>query len=73
MASFFASPGILTERMHVFLAYDLEKREQALDQGEDIQLLPTKLEDALEMIRVGEIADSKTIASLLMYERFHRQ
>lgn len=71
MASFFASPGILTEKMHVFLAYDLEKREQNLDHGEDIQLLPTPLGQAIEMIRSGEIQDSKTIAALMMYERFH--
>lgn len=71
MASFFASPGILTEKMHVFIAYDLEKREQALDLGEEIQLLPTDINEALEMIRRGEIQDGKTIAALMMYERFY--
>ncbi len=73
MASFYASPGILTEKMHVFIAYDLEKREQSLDFGEDIQLLPTTVEDAIEMIRHGEIIDAKTIAALMCYERFHRR
>ena len=29
------------------------------------------LAQAVEMIRVGEIHDAKTIASVLMYERFH--
>lgn len=71
MASFYASPGILTEKMHIFIAYDLEKHEQELDEGEDIQLLPTPLADAIEMIRTGEIQDGKTIASVMMYERFH--
>lgn len=70
MMSIFASPGVLTEKMHVFIAYDLEKREQVLDLGEDIQLLPVGIEQALEMIRTGEIQDSKTVAALMYYERF---
>ena len=72
MASFYPSPGILTEKMYTFLAYDLQKREQELDLGEDIQLLPTPLDEAMEMIRSGQIQDGKTIAALMMYERFHR-
>jgi ADP-ribose diphosphatase len=72
LASFFASPGILTEKMHVFVAYDLEKKEQNLDPGEDIELMPVTLGEALEMIRTGEIQDAKTIAALMMYERFPR-
>ena len=72
MASFYTSPGILTEKLYVFLAYDLQKQQQDLDPGEGIQLLPTPLEQALEMIRTDQIQDAKTIAALLMYERFHR-
>lgn len=72
IAAFYASPGILTEKMYTFLAYDLQKRQQELDLGEDIQLLPTPLAEAIEMIRSGQIQDGKTIAALMMYERFHR-
>lgn len=72
MASFYASPGILTEKMHVFVAYDLEKKQQELDLGEQIETLPVTIGEALEMIRTGEIEDSKTIAALLMFEKFGR-
>jgi ADP-ribose pyrophosphatase len=72
IAAFYTSPGILTEKMYTFLAYDLQKRQQELDLGEDIQLLPTPLDEAIEMIRSGQIQDGKTIAALMMYERFHR-
>jgi ADP-ribose pyrophosphatase len=72
MASFFASPGILTEKMHVFIAYDLQEREKALEAGEQIELLPTDLRAAMEMIRTGQIVDAKTISALMLYERFHR-
>ena len=70
MASFYASPGILTEKMHLFAAYDLTHQGQALEAGEEIEVLPTTLADAIEMIRAGQIEDSKTIAGVLMYERF---
>jgi ADP-ribose pyrophosphatase len=73
LASFFSSPGILTEKIHAFVAYDLEKSVAALEEGEDIQLLPTKYVDAIEMIRDGQISDGKTINALLLYDRFHRK
>lgn len=71
MRSFYSSPGILTEKMHVFLAYDLQKQTQDLQDDEDIQVLTATLGEAVEMIHQGEIEDAKTIAALLMYERFY--
>ena len=73
LGSFFSSPGILTEKIHAYVAYDLEKSVAALEEGEDIELLPTKYDDAIEMIRDGQINDGKTINALLLYDRFHRK
>jgi ADP-ribose pyrophosphatase len=73
IGSFFASPGILTEKMHVFAAYDLRHQGQELDETEEIEVVPATLEQAIAMIRVGEIQDAKTIAAVLMYERFHAE
>jgi ADP-ribose pyrophosphatase len=72
MLNFFSSPGILSEKMYAFLAYDLEQSNAVLDPGEDIELLSTTVPDAIQMIRDGRIHDGKTIATLLMYERFFR-
>jgi ADP-ribose pyrophosphatase len=72
MGSFFTSPGILSEKMYVFAAYDLSPQRAELDEGEEIELSPATLEEAIEMIRQGQISDGKTIAVLLMYERFYR-
>jgi ADP-ribose pyrophosphatase len=72
IASFYSSPGVLSEKLHAFAAYDLVKGETALEEGEEIELLPVKLTEAIEMIRDGEIHDGKTIATLLMYEKFYR-
>ena len=70
LASFFTSPGILSEKMYAFVAYDLQKSKPALEEGEEIEVQPTALTDAIAMIKTGEIADAKTIAVLLMFERF---
>jgi ADP-ribose pyrophosphatase len=72
LASFFTSPGILSEKMYAFLAYDLQKSKPALEEGEEIEVHPTALADAIAMIKTGEIADAKTIATLLIFDRFHR-
>ena len=50
-----------------------ELASKALEEGEEIELMPTKLDDAISMIKDGEIHDGKTIAALLMYDRFHRR
>lgn len=73
LTTFYPSPGILTERMYAFAAYDLEKSEAALEEGEEIEVTPTKFDDAIDMIRYGQIQDGKTIATLLWYERFGRE
>jgi len=69
---FYMSPGILNERMHLFLATGLTPGEMNLDEGEQIEVVPTPWNDALTMIDTGEIRDAKTIAGLLFYDRHRR-
>ena len=63
--SFYLSPGILDERMHLFLATDLQAGETAREVGEEITNLVVPWGEAIEMIFRGEIQDAKTIAGLL--------
>lgn len=72
IGSFYASPGILTEKMYLFAAYDLEKTRTALEADEEIEVMPVEWNEAMEMVQYGQIKDSKTIATLLMYDRFMR-
>jgi ADP-ribose pyrophosphatase len=72
IGTFYTSPGILSEKMFAYLAYDLEQKEAALEAGEEIELLPVAMDQAIAMIGSGQITDGKTIATLLMYERYHR-
>jgi ADP-ribose pyrophosphatase len=67
---FYMSPGILTEKMYAFVATGLMQSVARPDLGEEITPMPTPQKQVLKMIRDGEIRDSKTIAAMLMWERF---
>ena len=58
--------------MYTFAAYDLLKARQDLQDDEEIEVMPTPFEKAIQMIREGQIEDGKTIATLLAYERFFK-
>ncbi|MCL4304257.1 MAG: NUDIX hydrolase [Anaerolineae bacterium] len=62
---FYASPGILTEYLHLYLATDLTPGPNQLEFDEHIELLTVPWAEAVAMIRRGEIKDAKTIAGLL--------
>jgi ADP-ribose pyrophosphatase len=70
LTEFYASPGILTEKMHAFLATQLTQVGQDLDDGERITPHALPLVEAIEMIRRREIHDAKSIAVLLFYRTF---
>jgi nudix-type nucleoside diphosphatase (YffH/AdpP family) len=71
----FMSPGSVTEKLYFFVAeYDSTSKVSAgggiESEGEDIEVLEILFEEALAMIRRGEIADGKTIM-LLQYAALH--
>src|SRR4029079_8517999 len=72
VGNFYTSPGILSEKMYAYAAYDLEEQTAAPEEGEEIEVEPTGYNDAIRMIQKGEIHDGKTIATLLMYDRWMR-
>ena len=72
LTAFFASPGIISERIYAFAAFDLEPAAVDLDEGEEIEVEPTPFAEVVEMIRDGRIQDAKTIATVLFYDKFHR-
>jgi len=72
IGTYFTSPGILSEKMYAYAAYDLQERKTALEEGEEIEVEPTAYDEALRMIGDGRIQDAKTIATLLMYDRYHQ-
>jgi ADP-ribose pyrophosphatase len=69
LLEFFMSPGVLTEKMVLYLAEELTAGEQALDAGEDLapEILPWST--AIALIERGEVHDAKTIVGLLYCDR----
>lgn len=66
---FYLSPGILDERMHLFVATDLEAVGTAREPGEEIENLVVSWREAMELVESREIQDAKTIVGLLLYDR----
>ena len=61
--------GFANEKMWLFIAEKLIKTKQNLDNDEFLELMPTSLEDALNLIWTGKITDAKTIIGLLSFNR----
>jgi ADP-ribose pyrophosphatase len=69
LAEFFPSPGVLSERMHLFVASQLTPGEPQREANEEIENLVLSWDEALAMVDRGEIQDGKTIVALLAYDR----
>jgi ADP-ribose pyrophosphatase len=70
--AFYLSPGILDERMHLFLATGLSAGAPAREEGEEIENWPVPWDEAVAMIFRGEIQDAKTIVGLLWVDQLRR-
>ena len=64
--------GFANEVMSVYLAENLEKTDSNLDADEFLELLPTPLEDAVNMVWNGKITDVKTIIGVLWLNRLYQ-
>ncbi|MBN2243050.1 MAG: NUDIX hydrolase [Acidobacteria bacterium] len=65
--SFYTTPGISNELIHLYTARDLTPCVQRLEEGEHITLEALSIEDCLQKIRTGEIRDGKTVLGLLWH------
>ena len=61
--------GFANEVMGLYFAEKLIKTKINLDTDEFLELVPTKLKKAVEMVWSGEITDVKTIIGILWAER----
>ena len=69
LGGFYLAAGYSDEYQHVFLATDLAEDPLEADEDEDLRLERVSLEQALALAASGEIADAKSVASLLLYLR----
>lgn len=66
IGEFYMSPGSVTERLHFYVApyvnvVDTGAGRGVQGEGEDIHVMETTLEEALDMIDTGRIIDAKTV------------
>jgi ADP-ribose pyrophosphatase len=59
------TPGFTDEKIHLFAAFDLTPVPHCRDDDEIIELVPTSLARALELVWRGEINDAKSALALL--------
>ena len=70
MLEVYPSPGLLGERMDIFLAEGLTKGKARPEDDEKITQKIVTLKEAERWIRSGKIRDSKTVTGILYYANF---
>jgi ADP-ribose diphosphatase len=71
LTSWWVSPGVMTEQMHLYLCEGLTAGTSAHQPDERIEVVVTPWSDAIEMAMDGRISDAKTKLAILWFER-HR-
>ena len=72
LTTLYATPGYCSERLYIYLATNLTKGHPYRDETEYLRVRKYKLKDLLEMIYEGRISDAKTVAGLLLAERYYK-
>jgi ADP-ribose pyrophosphatase len=67
LSAFYTTPGFCRERMHLFVARDLQRGEASPDDDEDVELVRWPADEVER--HLGEIEDAKTLVGLLLYLR----
>jgi len=67
--SYFVSPGLMTEQVHLFIATDLIYHPLQAEDSEGIDVKKFSLQEALDKIERQEITDAKTALAILKYAR----
>ncbi len=70
LMTIYTSIALSDEQIAIYLARDLVKTRQHLDDDEFLQVEVWTLDDLLDEIRSGHIRDSKTISAIYAYKDF---
>jgi ADP-ribose pyrophosphatase len=64
--------GYSDERIDLFLARGLKYVGHAPDDGEFLEVVPMKIAEALEWVRLGKITEAKAVTGILWAEKLQR-
>lgn len=70
---YYGSPAIMGEKIRMYVAEDLHKEEQDLDEDEFLEVFSLPLEEAVELVLNGTITDGKTQSAILKLWVLKRQ
>ena len=70
LGTIYTTPGFTDERIHLFAAWVTGTVPHRREHDEFIEVVPLAMSRVLEMIRGGEIVDSKSIVLVLHYAGF---
>ena len=72
LRDWYVSPGVMTERMYLFLCEDLELGPPHLELDEQLKTVIVPWVEALAMVDDGRIEDAKTMLACTICERLRR-
>ncbi len=72
LRDWYVSPGVMTERMYLFLCEDLEPGPAHLELDERLKTVVVPWDEALAMVNDGRIEDAKTMLALMICDRLKR-
>ncbi|HEV7279213.1 MAG TPA: NUDIX hydrolase [Pirellulaceae bacterium] len=67
LTEFYVSPGVMDEKMYLFLASDLKRGEQKLEPDELIELRPKTPSELRDALLAGQIEDAKTLIGVTLF------
>ena len=73
LAEFYPSPGVMTERMFLFLAQDLTPGQKQLQAGEQMESVLVPWREAVAWALDGTLRDAKTLAGILLWDRLQEK
>lgn len=69
LGEFYPSPGVLSEKMHLFVACELTPGPMNLEADEELEPHLVSWQQAMTWVLDGTIRDAKTILALLLWEK----
>ena len=66
----YTTPGFSNEAIHLYLARDLVKTHQHLDEGEYLDIIELPIETVREYVNKGLMQDAKTLSALAIASQY---
>jgi ADP-ribose diphosphatase len=72
LTTIYTTPGFTDEKIHLFIAHELKKGTHRREPDEFMEVQTRRWSEVMNMMRVGEIVDAKTLVALMFIQCFRR-